>query len=119
MSEWLDALQPDTFCWSQDVPGPNRAAVRSFLHREISKPDYERRAFRVAPCAYWRSDCGESSATVLQRARDAATIESVSAAGAAPQRLFALATTPAIMAASSSTRTRNSRRCGGRSVAAA
>ena len=55
MSEWLDALQPETLFWSQDVPGPNRAAVRSFLHREISKPDYERRAFRVAPCAYWRS----------------------------------------------------------------
>ena len=55
MGEWLDALEPETFFWSQDVPGPNRAAVRSFLHREISKPDCERRAFRVAPCAYWRS----------------------------------------------------------------
>jgi len=55
MSEWLEAVEPDTFFWSQDVPGPNRAAVRAFLHRETSKPDHLCRAFRVAPCAYWRS----------------------------------------------------------------
>ena len=49
MCEWLDALDPETFFWSQDVPGPNRVAVRAFLHREISKPDCERKVFRVAP----------------------------------------------------------------------
>ena len=75
MSEWLDALQPNTFSWSQDMPartGPRSG--RSSTARSPS-PDHERRAFRVAPCAYWRSDCGGSSATVLQRVRDAATIE--------------------------------------------
>ena len=54
-SAWLDAVEPDTFFWIQDVPGENRAAVRVFLHRETSKPDQPRRAFRVAPCLYWRS----------------------------------------------------------------
>ena len=55
MSDWLDDMEPETFFWTQDVPGPNRAAVRSFLHRETTKPDHVRRAFRMAPCAYWRS----------------------------------------------------------------
>lgn len=55
MSEWLDAVEPDSFFWSQDVPGPSRGAVRAFLCRESSRPDHLRRAFRVAPCAYWRS----------------------------------------------------------------
>lgn len=55
MSEWLDALEPDSFFWSQDVPGPNRGAVRAFLYRETARPEHLRRAFRVAPCAYWRS----------------------------------------------------------------
>ena len=55
MSEWLDALEPDSFFWSPDVPGPSRGAVRAFLCRETARPERLRRAFRVAPCAYWRS----------------------------------------------------------------
>ena len=43
------------------MPGPSRAAVRAFLHRESSKPEFERRAWRVAPAFYWKPEPHESS----------------------------------------------------------
>lgn len=53
-AEWLESQPLGTFFRPRDVPGPSRDAVRAFLHRESSKPELERRAWRVAPAFYWR-----------------------------------------------------------------
>ena len=54
MLRWVEALPVGSFFRQEEVPGPNRSAVASFLCLEHARPDASKRVVRVAPRLYWK-----------------------------------------------------------------